>query len=251
MATEREFKGKWICAHMTIEDRLAPVFKQMFTVDGTVKSAQAFVCGLGLFELRVNGTLADDTVLNPAHTQYSSTVLYRDFDIAPLLRNGENEILITVGHSFYNETVATWKWQLAQWRDVPKLLCDLEIAYCDGSVQAIATDSDWQVCTDGIITANSIYYGESHDYRNKQHNWVAPLLATPPTGKLRKQTMEPMRRINTLTPESITHVGGSSYVVTSPEMVTGCPSTTSMLPSSHSFPKPLHGRFNGLSFTVC
>ena len=221
MVAERKFKGKWICADMTIEDRLAPVFRQIFTVDGTVESAQAFVCGLGLFELRINGVLADDTVLNPAHTQYSSTVLYREFDIAPLLKKGENEILITLGHSFYNETVATWKWQLAQWRDIPKLLCDFEITYSDSSVQTFATDTDWQVCTDGIITANSIYYGEAHDYRNRVNNWQIPKLATPPTGKLRKQTMEPMRRISTLSPESITNIGSNSYVIASPEMVTG------------------------------
>lgn len=221
MAIEHKFSGKWICADMTVEDRLAPVFRQVFSVDSGVECAQAFVCGLGLFELRVNGVLADDTVLNPAHTQYSRTVLYREFDIAPLLKQGENEVLITVGHSFYNETVATWKWQLAQWRDIPKLLCDVEITYSDSSVQTIATDTDWQVCTDGIITANSIYYGETHDYRNSVNTWQTPNFATPPTGKLRKQTMEPMRRIDTFSPAEITRIGDNSYIVTSPEMVTG------------------------------
>lgn len=221
MAVEREFNGKWVCADMTLEDRLAPVFKKEFIIDKAVDRAQVFVSGLGLFELKVNGVLADDTVLNPAHTQYSSTVLYREFQIAPLLRIGENEITITVGHSFYNETVGTWKWQLAQWRDVPKLLCDVEIAFSDNTKQTIATDVDWQVCTDGVITANSIYYGEAHDYRNRANNWQSALLATPPTGRLMKQTMEPMRRINALTPSEIKYIGNNSYVITSPEMVTG------------------------------
>lgn len=221
MAVERNFFGKWICADMTVEDRLAPVFKKGFIIDKPVDKASAFVSGLGLFELKVNGVLADDTVLNPAHTQYSSTVLYREFDISRLLRMGKNEILITVGHSFYNETVDTWKWQLAQWRDVPKLLCDVEIAFSDNTKQTIATDVDWQVCTDGVITANSIYYGETHDYRNKVNIWQKAILATPPAGRLLKQTMEPMRRINTLTPAEITSIGNNSYVITSPEMVTG------------------------------
>ncbi len=221
MAAEHKFNGKWICADMTVEDRFAPVFRKVFTVNDEIESAEVFVCGLGLFELKVNGVLADDTVLNPAHTQYSSTVLYREFQIAPLLRKGENEIVITVGHSFYNETVATWKWQLAQWRDVPKLLCDIEVLFVDDTKLCISTNESWQVCTDGVITANSIYYGETHDYRNKTDSWQAPLVATPPTGKLQKQTMEPMRRINTLTPAEITHIGNNSYVIKSPEMVTG------------------------------
>lgn len=221
MADERNFLGKWICADMTVEDRLAPVFRRVFRIDNDIESAVAFVCGLGLFELKVNGVLADDTVLNPAQTQYSSTVLYREFDISSFLKNGENEIVITVGHSFYNETVATWKWQLAQWRDVPKLLCDIEVLFADDTKLCVSTDENWQVCTDGVITANSIYYGETHDYRNRANNWHAPLMAVPPTGKLRKQTMEPMRRINTLIPEEITHIGNNSYVIKSPEMVTG------------------------------
>ena len=113
MVNEHNFIGKWICADMTIEDRLAPVFKKEFIIDKAVDKAQAFVSGLGLFELRINGELADDTLLNPAHTQYSKTVLYREFNIKNLLKEGKNEITVEVGHSFYNETVATWKWQLA------------------------------------------------------------------------------------------------------------------------------------------
>ncbi len=221
MAVEHKFSGKWICAPMTIEDRFAPVFKKEFIIDKVVGRAEAFVSGLGLFELRINGELADDTLLNPAHTQYSQTVLYRVFDVKNLLKEGKNEITIEVGHSFYNETVATWKWQLAQWRDVPKVLCDIEINFTDGTCENIITDSDWQVCTDGVITANSIYYGEAHDYRNKAQNWQSSLLAKAPNGKLQMQKMEPMRRINTFAPAEIADIGNNSYVVKSPEMVTG------------------------------
>ena len=94
MVNEHNFKGKWICADMTIEDRFAPVFKKELIIDKAVDKAQAFVSGLGLFELRINGELADDTLLNPAHTQYSKTVLYREFDIKNLLKEGKNEIVI-------------------------------------------------------------------------------------------------------------------------------------------------------------
>ena len=99
MAIERKFKGKWICADMVLEDRLAPVFRRAFSVEGEVKVARAFVCGLGLFELRVNGELADDTVLNPAHTQYSSTVLYREFNSNSIANL--NFLFIDVAHTLH------------------------------------------------------------------------------------------------------------------------------------------------------
>ena len=61
--------GKWIGSDMTIENRFAPLFIKKFAVSGEVASARMKICGLGLFEARINGNLPDDTVLNPAHTQ--------------------------------------------------------------------------------------------------------------------------------------------------------------------------------------
>ena len=48
------FKGKWIGADMTVEDRRAPVFKKKFTVEKEPEKAELFICGLGLFELKIN-----------------------------------------------------------------------------------------------------------------------------------------------------------------------------------------------------
>lgn len=218
---EHIFNGKWICADMTLEDRFAPVFKRNFSIKTDIKSARVYLCGLGLFELRVNSVTADDTLLNPAHTQYSSTVLYRAFDVTSLLNTGENEITVALGHGFFNETVDVWKWQNASWRGIPRLLCDIEIECADGTVQQIVTDEDWVVSCDGVVTSNSIYYGEIHDYRNKCANWQRVMYADAPRGNLKLQNMPPMRRVAELAPQSITHLGGNSYVITTPEMVTG------------------------------
>lgn len=57
------------------------------------------ICGLGLFELKINGTLPDDTVLNPANTQYDDTVNYRVFDVTSLLQAGKNAIGVELGNS--------------------------------------------------------------------------------------------------------------------------------------------------------
>ncbi|MBR6531441.1 MAG: alpha-L-rhamnosidase N-terminal domain-containing protein, partial [Clostridia bacterium] len=98
------FKGMWIGADMTLDDRFAPVFKKEFTLSKAVRAAKIAICGLGLFELKINGKLPDDTVLNPPHSQYTQTVLYRVFDITDLLEDGNNTITVELGHSFFNET---------------------------------------------------------------------------------------------------------------------------------------------------
>lgn len=234
MVDSYNFKGKWICANMGIDDRFAPVFRRELNILKPLKCADAVVCGLGLFELRVNGILPDDTVLNPAHTQYSSTVLYRSFDIASLLREGKNEITVEVGHSFFNETVETWAWHKASWRDAPKLICDINLIYNDGTRECIPSDGSWLVTKDGPIRENSIYYGEYHDYTIKSPVWKSAEITTPPAGALKPQNMPPIRRINSFKPAGITCIGNNSYVIKAPEMVTGWAKISMDIPCGHT-----------------
>ncbi len=219
--SNHQWKGKWIGAQMTVEDRFAPIFKKEFTVSKEIEKAEIYICGLGLFELRINGSLPDDTVLNPAHTQYSQTVLYRVFDIKPFLHEGKNTVTVELGHSFFNETTTVWQWQKASWRSAPKMIADIDIGYADGSEESIFTDTDWLVTTDGPVTANSIYHGETYDARRKAFNWQNAVPADAPKGMLKKQNMPPIRRINTFKPASITKLDNGSFIVTAPEMVTG------------------------------
>lgn len=214
------FKGKWICGEMTVENRIAPVFKKEFTVKDDLTKATAFVCGLGLFELRVNGTVADDTVLNPANTQYTSTVLYRVFDITHLLKQGKNIITVELGNGFYNETVKVWNWDTALWRDVPKLIADFELIYGEKR-ETIVTDETWLFSLDGQVIENSIYYGETVDLRKTPCNWQNALLAEPPRGELREQNMPPIRRIASFKPKCVKDLGNNTYIVEAPQMVTG------------------------------
>ncbi len=213
--------GKWISAEMTVEDRFAPIFKKEFDIAKSIVSAKAYICGLGLFEIKINGILPDDTLLNPAHSQYSQTVLYRVFDIADFLKTGENILTVELGNSFFNEPTDVWDWHKASWRSKPKLIADIVIDYSDGTSEIIATDDTWLVTLDGPITANSIYLGETYDARRTEFNWHNAKLTDAPQGKLKEQCMPPIRRINEFKPQNVNRLENGSYVITSPEMVTG------------------------------
>ena len=216
-----KWHGKWIGTDMTVDDRFAPIFRKCFEIKGNVSEAKIKICGLGLFELKINGSLPDDTVLNPAHTQYSQTVLYRDFDITEFIVSGENEITVELGNSFFNETTWVWDWHKASWRSSPKLIADIVITYDDSATETIATDGSWLVTHDGPITKNSIYYGETHDLRRKEYKWKNAVCVDAPAGSLKPQDMPAMRRIAVFRPNKIKLMPNGSYVVTSPEMVTG------------------------------
>lgn len=214
------WSAKWIGAEMTVKDRFAPIFKKEFNIAKEISKAEICICGLGLFELKINGILPDDSILNPAHTQYSKTVLYRVFDISTMLSR-ENIITVELGHSFFNEETTIWNWQVAPWRSAPKLIAQIDIEYSDGTNERIETDETWLVTLDGPTVANSIYLGETYDARRTDFKWKNAVEVSPPPGKLKLQDMPPIRRIAEFKAAGISRHESGSYIVTSPEMTAG------------------------------
>lgn len=214
-------KVKWISADMTIEDRRAPIFRKKFTIEKEVKKADIIICGLGLFELKINGMLPDDSVLNPAHTQYNRAYCYRVFRVSDLLVSGENIITVELGHGFFNETTNVWNWDKAPWRSSPKLFADLIITYENGEVESVFTNENWECTLDGPIIKNSIYYGETHDLRKNDFKWQKVILVDAPDAYPDLQRMPPIRRIGEFKPKEIIDKGNGTYIITAPEMITG------------------------------
>ena len=208
----------------------APMLRKTFTIAKEVKKARAYVSGLGLFEMQINGKLPDDTVLNPAHTQYEETVHYRVFDVTDLLVSGKNAIAVELGNFFFNCDLANWYWDTAPWRDYTKLLLELVITYADGTTETIVSDESWKVNANGPTTYNNIYLGEHYDARLATDGWVnadfddsaweAVEMREAPTGDLVFENMEPMRRITTFTP-TVTDKGNGTFLIENPVMTTG------------------------------
>lgn len=220
--SEHEFNSSWICADMTTGDRFAPIFRKEFIIEKPFENVTAYICGLGIFEMKINGSLPDDSLLNPAHTQYSKTVLYRQFDITGLCKD-DNIVTVELGNGFFNENGGVWNWQTASWRSVPVLICEIVINYTDGTTRTIGTDDSWLVTKDGPTVVNGIYQGEFYDARRAESSfvWQNVNIAESPAGKLKKQKMPPVRRIKEMKPESIVRLDKFSYVITAPEMTTG------------------------------
>ncbi len=211
--------------------RAAVMLRKEFSVEKEIAEAYTYICGLGFFELTVNGTLPDDSLLNPYITQYNKTVLYRTFDVTELLKSGKNAIGVELGNAYYNEIGGVWNWQTASWRDDPKLLMNLEIRYTDGSSETVSTDTSWKVTNAGPTVSNSMYYGDTYDARREQTGfsaagfddsaWETAAVAAAPEGELRAQMKAPIKRVAEFKPAKIEKLKNGSYLVTAPEMVAG------------------------------
>ena len=90
----------------------ATVVRKEFEAKKEIAGAHAYVSGLGFFEMKINGRLPDDTLMNVANTQYTQTASYRAFDVTDLVKQGKNAIGVELGNNFYNETCSVWNLSL-------------------------------------------------------------------------------------------------------------------------------------------
>lgn len=132
----------------------------------TIRSATAFVGGVGWMELFINGEpVAPQDKLNPGRTEFDMRLFYLGYDVAHmLLAGGQNAIGVWLGHG----------WQsMGGYAATAKVY--LRIVLDDGStVDIISSNATWVGTTDGPITSNDIYQGENYDARKEIASWASP-----------------------------------------------------------------------------
>lgn len=149
-----------------------PLFRKNFAVSKKVKRATAFVCGLGHFELSINGKKTGDHFLDPGWTKYNKQAQYVTFDITNELRQGGNVIAVMLGNGFYYIPSERYRKMTGAY-GYPKLIAKVLIEYTDGSSATIVTDESWKTVA-SPVTYSSIYGGENYDARLEQQGWNEP-----------------------------------------------------------------------------
>ncbi|MDT8390837.1 MAG: family 78 glycoside hydrolase catalytic domain [Lentisphaeria bacterium] len=150
----------------------APHMRKAFSLDKPVKRARAFICGLGLFELRLNGAKVGDDVLATPRTDFRKRVYYFTYDITGQLAKGENVVGVILGNGWFNAQKKHWHWQ-APWFGEPRALVQLDIDFEDGSRKRVISDESWR--GDGSpLVFNCLYDGEDYDARLEQPGWDTP-----------------------------------------------------------------------------
>jgi len=146
-----------------------PLFRKKFISVGKVIRARAYICGLGCFELYLNGRLVGDTLLNPSITTYDQRAFYVTHKISSSLRHGANVLGVIVGNGFYGQNMAFGS-DLLAWGQ-PGLIAKIIVDYADGTVQEICTDATWKVAT-GPILYDNIYGGETYNAQSERKGWL-------------------------------------------------------------------------------
>lgn len=211
---KEEFKNKWKDVD-SISAKSIIVRKEFKSKQRRITDATVYVCGLGHYELCINGRKVGDAEFAPLWSEYSKTVYYNVYDVTNFIKADDNAISVLLGNGFFNVQRLGRYSKLMTSFGAPQLLLKLDINYDDGSQQTITTDKDWKYCL-SPITFNTIYGGESYDARLEQKGFDKPdfddsgwrnvVVVEGPTGKLEPQTAHPVKIMERHGIKGISHI---------------------------------------------
>ena len=190
-----------------------------------IQKAIAYISGVGLYELYVNGHKIGNQVLAPGPTDYAKRVFYNTFDVTDVLKKGNNALGVVLGNGRY----VALRQHLEDTTNncvnygFPKLIMQVEIIYEDGTKGEIKTGKDWMISGDGPITANNEFDGEEYDATKELGEWTKPFfstdsrwkpaqLVTPAAPVLQSQLNQPICIMQSVKPVAITNPLKGMYV---------------------------------------
>jgi len=184
--------------------RPCPVFRKQFFTDKKIKEAALYITALGLYEAALNGARTGNACFTPGWTNYEKRIQYQVYNVRELLKEGQNELLVTVGEGWFRGAFGGLM-NRDNYGRKPALLCHLMVTYADGTTLNIGTDTSWR-CTTGPVLHSDIYGGEIFDARINYAPWekvstmdgvpgrLDPIIAEPVT---RHRPLKPVRIFNT------------------------------------------------------
>ncbi len=195
-----------------VHDGRSLLLRHEVTLTKVIKSARAYITGLGYYEFFINGKRVGDHVLAPAKTPYQKYVLYDTYDVTALLKQGENAMGIHLGNGWYNPYKKWWNDYRMQWFGSKKAIAQILVTYNDGASEWICTGKDWRWAY-GPITYDCVYDGEVYDATQDHSGWTTAgyddsdwkevTVFEKPKSKLVSQTMPAIKEHEIFKPKEI------------------------------------------------
>lgn len=196
---------------------LPVLLKSTMLKRGKVKRAWVDICGLGQYELYIDGEKVGDHFLSPGWTMYNKRLLYNEMDVTGLLqrisnkRTPEYTITVMLGGGMYDIPLKGYH-KMGGSCGAPKLLLCLHIEYENGKTQTVVSDESWNYHS-SAVRYSSIYAGEwyDRDYQRRtsgtpqwrtgqcivtKPQWDVPLQKQQPGTFIRIRQEMPMTQLN-------------------------------------------------------
>ncbi len=211
----REYKTERMSEPVMVTSNPVGYFRDEIFAEKEIENARAYICGLGYYELYINGEKTGDHVLDPAPSNYDKQAYYVAYDVTSQLKSGKNTLGLIVGNGFYGQSIS-WKNDPESERDMafgmPAARLLVKLIYTDGSDAEFYTDENWKNST-GPIVFDNVYGGDTYDARFEIDGWNTSgyddsawskvKTISPKLDKISVQEMPPIRRLKELAPQRV------------------------------------------------
>ncbi|MDR3140912.1 MAG: glycoside hydrolase family 78 protein [Tannerellaceae bacterium] len=225
-----DWSAGWITDSHDKEYEPAPLFRKKVTINKEVEKARLYIAAAGYYEAFINGSRVGVNYLDPGYTHFDKRILYVTHDVTYSLKPGENIIATVLGNGWYNEqSVATWNFHEARWRNRPRMMCELRVTYTDGTVDTFGTDESWKTST-GPYLYNNLYSGDIYDARLDkgwktpecdESGWQPATLTQAPAPLITAQPAPGISVTGYYSPDSVKKFSDKLYVFSFPENIAG------------------------------
>ncbi len=188
----------------------APIFRKSLQLKAEVKQAKVQICGLGFYDLFVNGEKITKGLLAPYVSNPDHYLYYDEYEISSYLKSGENVIGIMLGDGYLVGKTKSWDFKDKLTNAAPMLCILVEIEYADEIDYYFTEDF---VCKKGPILFNDMRSGIFYDARREEQGWQSPgfqeegwqepLKVGRLRGTMRLCQAEPIRVYREISPVSI------------------------------------------------
>jgi len=155
------------------DQKISPYMRKSFQVTKDIQHARAYIIGLGLYELEINGQRIGNERLTPYCNAYDAWLQYQTFDITSILEKGDNACGVLLGNGWAKGKFGTFGAINTPYINDFALLCELHLTYTDGSVEKVLTDTSW-LCHPSAVIEDSMYDGEVYDATKEIDGWSTP-----------------------------------------------------------------------------
>ncbi len=220
--TAADWRASWIGAPAGGPSADALLLRRGLVARPGLVRAVAYVCGLGTYEMTIDGRRVGEDLLTPGWTKYDKTCLYDAYDVTTLLRAGRHGVGLLVANGFYNVRAGRYTKYKGSFGPI-RAIALFRLEYADGAAEFVGTDASWR-CHPGPITFSCMYGGEDYDARLEMRGWDGPgfddsawaaaAVLPGPGGALRGASFAapPIRAFEQLKPAAVREIGAGAAV---------------------------------------
>lgn len=217
---EEQWKARWIST--PLDPDIPPVFRKVFTLKEKPESARLYFCGLGLYEVYINGKNAGNEFLAPGYHSYDFHLQAQTYDVTDLLAEGRNTMLILLGDGWFRGRLGFEGGYTNLYGEKNYLIGEL---YGDGEL-LLGSDDSWEV-RPSPVTFSGIYDGEIFDARllaslKEENGWQRAVCAVPEKcGKLCDRMSLPIVKKESFSVAEVIHTPKKETVLDFGQEITG------------------------------